>query len=590
MMKKIFLAVALSCLAIVNTWAEFVTPDKASQLAAGFLRMSVAPTAEQRVSQRAAVRGGQVEPEYYVFNKPTGGWVLISADDRVAPVIAYSHSGRFNADNMPANVSEWMDGICGVIDSVRLSGAKASERVVSMWKELGGENYSATDQVVLETAQWGQSSPYNQYCPIASDENERAVVGCVATAMAIIMKYYSWPQHGTGVVGGYTTRKMPTYIAPYSLDSHVYDWDKMPLTSALSSWSTANSHQVATLMHDCGVAVTMDYSYKYASGSHEAYAVRALCTNFSYSAQAKILCRSLYSTSEWMSMLRDELDAKHPLLYAANTADGTGHMFVCDGYSMSDNKLHINWGWDGDFNGFYTIDLAVDRIYLFDRGQSAIFGLVPSEDGNDVQSEPVIVPTIINSIAGLYLEQNTNVRIGSSIVLNTPSMINMSYNQTARGQFMVALWSRDGTVRQYVDSCDYEFPPFDGYCYSYDIGPSVLTVEPDLTDRFVLYKKEAGKWVPFRCDSELFPDQDYYCCGVTPDPLIIVPDDCRYGQTIKPELTYGSQPVKKISWSVNGQDCPDGTVTLNHGSNVICAKITYWDDSKGRIIKTVTVE
>lgn len=591
MMRRLLLTVVISSLAIVNIWAEFVTPDRASQLAAGFMKMGVTPVAQQHVSQRASARGGRVEPEYYVFNNPSGGWVLISADDRVAPVIAYSATGQFDADRMPVNVAEWMDGICGVIDSVRLTVSRADARVVSMWNELSAAGYDdADDQLVLETAAWGQDSPYNQYCPIASDENVRAYVGCVATAMAIVMKYHSWPEHGTGVVGDYTTNTLPTYIAPYSLDSHVYSWDKMPLTKASKEWSSVNRQQVATLMHDCGVAARMDYSYEYQSSSTDVDALRAMCTNFSYSLGAKLLNRSLYSTSEWMSMLREELDAGRPLLYGAATAAGAGHMFVCDGYRASDNKIHINWGWDGAYNGFYTIDLAVTKAYKFDRGHGAVFGLEPDTAGNSVQSEPVILPMLTQELGGLYQDNVTDIKLGSSVSFVTPYMVNNSYNQTAKGQFMVALLSRDGTVRQYVDSCDYEIVPFDRYGYNFSIGPAVLTVEPALTDRFVLYKKTAGQWVPFRCDSELLPGQDYYCCGVTTDPLIIVPDHCSPGQTIKPELTYGSMPVTKAVWSLNGEKLSSGNLTLVQGLNIIKVEVVYWDGSKGTITKVVTVD
>ena len=82
--------------------ASVVTPEDAARYAGKFMGMSSAPTPDNVPMQRSANRGGVREPEYYVFNNPDGGWVIIASDDRITPVLAYSESGSYDPDaDMP---------------------------------------------------------------------------------------------------------------------------------------------------------------------------------------------------------------------------------------------------------------------------------------------------------------------------------------------------------------------------------------------------------------------------------------------------------------------------------------------------------
>ena len=253
--------------------AGVVTPERAARYAESVLGMSSTPVAEIGSHNRAASRNGSQDPEYYVFNNPDGGWVVIAADDRVTPVLGYSDKGKFRVDDMPDNISWWMDGVAKVIDNVRDMDMEAPESVRKAWIEIQERGLTTPGNAkTIQTALWDQIEPYNDLCPIVAGESNRSIVGCVATAMAIVMRYNSWPARGTGVTKGYRTYSTDTYIAPDPIENHTYDWSNMPLTNASaesSGWTYDQKSQVAQIMYDCGVSVEMDYTSVASSASSD---------------------------------------------------------------------------------------------------------------------------------------------------------------------------------------------------------------------------------------------------------------------------------------------------------------------------------
>ena len=191
-MRRI-LTLAFALALTLGVRAELVRPDVAARYAQGVLGMKQTPA----VQNRAPSRDAQNAPQYYIFNNPDGGWVIIAADDRVNPVIGYSNEGSFLTAEMPDNLKWWMDGVAATIDAVREKGDKVAAR-----PEWRSPKYGAPDaqKVELITARWDQREPFNNLCPIVTGENVRSLTGCVATSMAIIMRYNRWPAKGKGVI------------------------------------------------------------------------------------------------------------------------------------------------------------------------------------------------------------------------------------------------------------------------------------------------------------------------------------------------------------------------------------------------------
>ncbi|MCX6244260.1 MAG: thiol protease/hemagglutinin PrtT [Bacteroidetes bacterium] len=325
---------------------------------------------------------------FYVFNVNSAqGFIIVSAEDNVAPVLAYSDESGFNVNNIAPDVSWWLNGYKEQIEEVRAKNMQATDEIKSRWESLktGTGSYMLYRSVKtvnpLEQTTWDQLPNYNAMCPYDNSANQRTVTGCVATGMAQILRYWNAPANGAGF-HSYTD---PRYgIQSANFGNTTYDWSNMPLSV------TGANTAVATLMYHCGVSVGMTYGIA-ATGGSSAYVVSsqspvqacaeyALKTYFGYpNAVGKV--RSDYpNKTDWQSLLKTELDGGRPVLYAG-LGSGGGHCFNCDGYDAND-FFHFNWGWSGQFDGYFDID-ALNPAGTgtgggtggFNSGQQCIIGI-----------------------------------------------------------------------------------------------------------------------------------------------------------------------------------------------------------------------
>ncbi len=218
---------------------------------------------------------------------------------------------------------------------------------------------------------WEQGCFYNASCP--SDTASHATClhvpsGDGAVAMAQIMKYYQFPDHGTGE-HGYPHTKYGLQYANFG--STNYSWNTMP-----DSLINGNDG-IATLMYQCGVAQNMNYgSVESTSDVNEIDS--ALVKYFSYPHTAGWKSKSDFSTAEWIAMLKAELDASHPLIYSGTDSSGSvRHYFICDGY-QSDDQFHFNWGMGGAFDGYFYLNGLNPGTIKCSFDQRALFNLAPS--------------------------------------------------------------------------------------------------------------------------------------------------------------------------------------------------------------------
>ena len=385
---RLFVLFALSA-GLSVAYAERVSQEDAAVVAGNF--MQVADTSSSQ-GAKAPVRPTSLkrvtlaeEAQFYVYENASGeGWVMVAANDVAHPILAYSDEGQFRTDNQPANLKSWLGGYNKQIKYAEDNNLEATEEVKSEWQALRkGVRKAKTAAVVspLLTTLWDQDNPYWNLCPKKSEVN--TYTGCVATAMAQVMNYWEWPETGTGSAS--VTCSGTTYTVNFA--NTTYDWSNMNNKYAqyykegdqyyteYSLGTTAQQNAVATLMYHCGVAVEMDYGTADEGGSgaqtirynstNESYrcAQNALWKNFGYKkSEIKGYLRnggsgySSWTKANWIAMLKEELDAKRPIMYAGGDSQNqSGHSFVCDGYD-SDSKFHFNWGWSGYCNGYYDVD------------------------------------------------------------------------------------------------------------------------------------------------------------------------------------------------------------------------------------------
>ncbi|MDR1980722.1 MAG: thiol protease/hemagglutinin PrtT [Tannerellaceae bacterium] len=320
-------------------------------------------------------------PLFYVYNiADNGGFVIVSAEDNAVPVLAYSEEGGFRPEALPDNLKNWLAGYEKEISLMIENGDMATEENRRKWDELlGGTPPAMSASVLLTTASWSQSDPYNKQCPM--DGSKRSLAGCVATAMGIAMKYHEWPLTGNGS-HSYVTREKKISL---SVDFDVpYQWGLMPDINP-HDWSDEEEDAVATLLYHAGVAVEMDYTAT-SSGAYTQDVVKALINHFGYDNSMYLAFKNLYDDDEWHALIREELNNDRPVIYAGVSANEGGHQFIINGYN-SGNYYHVNWGWGGVSNGYFLLssmdpDRHVGQSAGFSLDQDAVIGMQEAQSGS----------------------------------------------------------------------------------------------------------------------------------------------------------------------------------------------------------------
>ncbi|MFA4851552.1 MAG: C10 family peptidase, partial [Bacteroidales bacterium] len=307
---------------------------------------------------------------FYIFIFNAGGYVMVAADDAVIPVLGYSEDGTYIDTDIPQNIKLWLDDYSEQIKYI-IDSQLDNTQTLQEWNKIRNDQMPSAKSIVGPycNTTWDQSPYYNNLCPGGS------VTGCVATAMAQIMKKWNYPTTG---VGSHTYTDATYGALTVNFGSQTYNWAQMPTYLQASSTATQKT-AVATLMYHCGVSVNMQYSTS-GSGAYTQDVPDALINYFAYQNTAELQYKAAFTNTNWINMLERELDAARPVLYSGD--DGTaGHAFVCDGYNTSTNQFHFNWGWSGMDNGYFTIGSLNTSQGNFNNNNSAVVRITPPLNG-----------------------------------------------------------------------------------------------------------------------------------------------------------------------------------------------------------------
>lgn len=461
-----FLLVLLLALGYSSLQAKRITQWQAQQQAYSFWGKQMPQKAKAK--SRTATTASPSDA-YYVFNNDAGGFVIIAGDDAVTPVLGYTSTGSFDAENLP-------DGLKDLL--------KSYERQIAAL----GDNYVAnqtatkaafTGEKLLKTAEWNQMAPFNKYTP------KNYVTGCVATAGAIVMKHHGYPAKGTGS-HSYTWNGK-TLTANFE---HDYDWASMP--AKYDGTNDAAFDGVARLMADLGVAVEMQYN-KDGSGAYIGNLVTALQKYFGYSKLSHLMAIEDVGAEAWNSRLREEIDANRPVLYAASDPAAGGHAFVIDGYK--DESFSVNWGWGGYCDGFYKIGALNPESAgkptgdKYNVSQSAVFGMEPSDGTEKVSGMGFL--TNVGELQMLNMNI-TDVKKGQNgVIFSAP--IGNTGDQPYTGEAAVALMNAKGEMREIVSSSSQTFNNLSRGSYYPSLSFSfVSTVDAEPGDYLAIVAKEKG--------------------------------------------------------------------------------------------------
>ena len=325
-------------------------------------------------------------PVFYVFNVEKG-FVIVSAEDAAHPILGYSNEGQYVIPTANNNVAWWMNCRKQEIVAARTNATKATTDIADEWTGYTSNTVRNTHSAMttygplLGSIMWNQSPYYNAMCPTPSNNS---VTGCVATAMAQIMKYCSYPPRGHGSSGYwdqtvYGFQKNYGYLTE-NYDTCKYEWALMP--NSLSS----NNYAVAKIMYDCGVSVDMDYSPSESgawvvTGDYPVCAQTAFVKYFGYNpATIQGLYESHYTFTNWTNLIINEIINNRPVEYVGwdsiNATTASGHTWVCDGYTNS-TSFHMNWGWGGADNGNFALTALNTGPGNFNWWNEALIGIEP---------------------------------------------------------------------------------------------------------------------------------------------------------------------------------------------------------------------
>ncbi|MBN2807722.1 MAG: thiol protease/hemagglutinin PrtT [Prolixibacteraceae bacterium] len=512
-MTRILILILLLLFAGSFSYAKQVEPERAQKVAAEFLRLHVSELKSIGIDQLKPVRmkfpnedrfqtmkSTQVNETQlvYLFKNNDQGFVLVAGDDQAVPVLGYSATSILDENDLPVNLLKWVEEYKKQIRYLRTLPELKSAEPLDAWKRLeqGLPLAKASAQAVspLLTTTWNQAPYYNELCPQEYWFSEKAVTGCVATAMAQVMKYHNYPQKGAGIHTYYHSNNSVTYgNLTANFGATTYDWANMP--NALSANSSSKQiNAVATLMLHCGVGVDMDYSPE-SSGAwvleedadNGPCAEYALKEFFAYDKNSvKGIAREGKTKAQWITLLKEELDTRRPILFAG-VGDGGGHAFVADGYDNND-FFHMNWGWGGVADGYYSVD-------AFNPGS---LGTGAGSGGYNSYQQVVIgiKPPGTTSSEEMYLYSDITV---PSIYQLSEFRIDLKiYNLGSDfyGELGAAIFDGAGEFVEFIETFSLaDSPLLKGKLYNIWFDSEGLSVYPGMYYIGIYYKPIGGNWI-----------------------------------------------------------------------------------------------
>jgi len=320
---------------------------------------------------------------FFIFNLGSHSFVIIAGDDAYRPVIGYSDESAFDASNIPPALQDYFTGITESVSRLRSRGnATATPLVAAEWASLMEHGrlisrFGGRDAEYFCLTKWNQDYPYNYCCPEdPAGSGGHTYVGCLATAMAQLMRFWCFPVKGNDS-HCYYHNDYGQICADFG--NTEYDWENMPYV--LNNNSTeAEKIATGTLGFHCGVTIDMGYGPD-GSGGASGPIPGVMHTYFNYCDAIVQLRRDDYELETWKTMVREQFDMGWPMYYGG-CQDGGCHAFVCDGYDDHD-LFHFNLGWGGSSNGWYIIDEAP-----YTSPADAMFNFVPEPVYNNTPAAP----------------------------------------------------------------------------------------------------------------------------------------------------------------------------------------------------------
>lgn len=435
-MKRFSISIAtlLSLVIATSMQAQTITAEEAKGIAENFFAQGMKCTRsaqpelakiwDSSIISNATRSAADEAPTFYAF-AADNGFVIVAGEQISNPVIGYSFDGSLSSE-LPTGLVDYLTDIDSQIKAKRVAGTTTRVAVTD-------EATIGNVIINLNTAKWGQNAPFNKLCFTKS--GAQAKTGCIPTAMAIVMRHHKWPES--------RLKKLYNPITGVPVEAgEMYNWDNMPLDYS-QDYTEEQATQVATIMRDLGYA----YGVSYGTGSTDGNpGADKMATFFGYvnvttdHSGNGMSARWYVGEDEWVRLIKESLEAGCPIPYQAiNSGSGSDakHIFVLDGYT-DNGYYHFNWGWNGSFNGYFTLSkmdpTATDEYAGSKSGEhNAIFNLKP------LRQEITVSASVNNTEYGV-----ATVNGATSVTVEEGTEITLS--ATPKTGYAFVNWTADGNV------------------------------------------------------------------------------------------------------------------------------------------------
>ncbi|MDU1903783.1 MAG: thiol protease/hemagglutinin PrtT [Dysgonomonas sp.] len=327
------------------------------------------------IKSNSLLRSSGEQPNlFYIFNiGNNNGYIIVAADDAITPIIGYTTSGNYKEKDLPPNYVSWMQQVQKAAEDIVLQRSEPTDDIKEEWNTYTNGNIHSlrlTKSVTpLIRTRWDQKAPYWNSIPVRNTQGIPAKTGCVATAMAQIMKYHEHPKKGLKTIPSYITWSLHSSIPTIDISQYSYKWRDMANIYGIAGNTPVSDKAVSDLMFHCGASVKMGYNFV-TSNAYTSDVPSALQNYFGYSSS--YIRRSSYSDSQWVDLMINNLNDRLPIYYDGVNENNAGHAFICDGYDIN-GLFHFNWGAGGDQDGYYSINATGS----FNRNHRMIYDIKP---------------------------------------------------------------------------------------------------------------------------------------------------------------------------------------------------------------------
>lgn len=401
-------------------------------------------------------------PVFYVFNTSTT-YLIVSGDDRAEEILAYG--------DKPLNLNRIPDGLRDIMNIYKkqldwlLSNPDVQVDKPTTYKSpkiRANETYGP-----LLTALWDQDAPYWNQCKFTySGSTYQCLTGCPATSASMVMYYWKWPTYEVDAIPSYTATLDLSYYNSVNytypaLSAVTFDWDNMK-DSYSGSYTSDQGTAVATLMRYVGQAEHMMYGTESAGGSgiytSDSQNVVDMFVLFGYDEETcQVVHKSSYSEANWAELVQNEMAEGRPVVYMAVSGGwyGGGHAFNVDGYNSSTNKYHVNFGWSGDGNNWYSMNAFSYSGSTYSQDQQMVIGIQPSvmspkikvsEKSLSMTSKGAETSTATFTVTGMNLVDDITVTLNDENGLFSVDPATISMDAAAEGYTVTVSYNPQTTT------------------------------------------------------------------------------------------------------------------------------------------------